>query len=340
MLLQQGLIEGTPLVSLVVPCYNEQATIRLLLEAIYRQTYPRQSLEVVIADGQSVDGTRAQVAAFQQENPDLCIQLVDNPRRIIPAALNCAIQAAQGQVIVRLDAHCIPAEDYVQRCVDGLAAGLGDNVGGVWEIRPFSTGWQPRSIALAAAHPIGVGDARYRLNGKAGAVDTVPFGAFRRELFDRIGPFDERLLTNEDYEYNTRIRQSGGRVWYDPQIRSIYYARPDLGSLSRQYWRYGYWKQRMLRRYPETLRWRQALPPLFVASLIVLLLLAPWWVVARLLLALEALGYILALLAGSTPLALRHKDLRLLLGVPAAISVMHFSWGAGFLWSAVSQGKR
>ncbi len=332
--------EGTPLVSLIVPCYNEQTTIRLLLEAIYHQTYSRSCLEVVIADGRSVDGTLEEVAAFQQTYPDLGIKIVDNPRRIIPAALNCAIQASQGQIIVRLDAHCVPALDYVRRCVDDLASGLGENVGGVWEIQPFSQGWLPRSIALAAAHPIGVGDAHYRLNGKAGAVDTVPFGAFQRELYERIGPFDERLLSNEDYEYNVRIRQSGGRVWLDPQIRSIYYARPNLSSLARQYGRYGYWKQRMLRRYPSTLRWRQALPPLFVASLIALLALSPWLLAARLLLGAEALVYALAVVAGSAPVAFRLKDLRLLFGIPVAICVMHFVWGAGFLWSALNQGMR
>ena len=99
-------------------------------------------------------------------------------------------------------------------------------------------------------------------------MDTVPFGAFRRSLIDKIGLFDETLLTNEDYEFNTRIRQSGGRVWLDPEIVTVYYARSTLRDLARQYWRYGYWKFRMLRRYPDTLRWRQALPPLFVASLI------------------------------------------------------------------------
>ncbi len=312
----------------------------MLLEAIYRQTYPRSSLEVVIADGRSVDGTREEVAAFQQNYPDLCIKIVDNARRIIPAALNCAIQASRGQIIVRLDAHCVPAPDYIQRCVDDLEAGLGENVGGVWEIHPFSKGWLPRSIALAAAHPIGVGDARYRLNGKAGPADTVPFGAFRRALYDQIGPFDERLLSNEDYEYNVRILRSGGRVWLDPQIHSIYYARPDLGSLARQYGRYGYWKQRMLRRYPSTLRWRQALPPLFVASLIVFAALSLFFPMARFLLGLEVLAYALAVLAGALPVSFRHKDFRLLVGVPAAISVMHLSWGAGFLWSTLNQGTQ
>jgi len=218
----------------IVPCYNERGTIRLLLAALAAQTYPRSAMEVVIADGRSTDGTRDEITRFQQEHPELAIQIVDNSQRHIPAGLNRALEAAQGEIIVRLDAHSVPHEAYLARCVDALQAGRGDNVGGVWQIQPRGAGWIPRSIALAAAHPLGVGDAHYRFTERAQAVDTVPFGAFYRGLIDAIGPFDETLLTNEDYEFNVRIRQSGRRVWLDPQIRSTYFARGSLGALARQ----------------------------------------------------------------------------------------------------------
>ena len=325
-----------PLVSIIVPCYNEQATIRLLLESLLRQTVPARDLEVIIADGLSTDRTREEVAAFQQEHPGLLVRLIDNPRRIIPAALNCALDAAQGRIIIRLDAHSVPAEDYIQRCIEGLDETGAENVGGVWEIRPFGEGIIAKAVAAAAAHPFGVGDARYRYASSAGFVDTVPFGAFRREVFDRFGKFDEALLTNEDYEFNARLRQKGGRVWLDPRIRSIYFARPDLPSLSRQYWRYGFWKWRMLRNYPRTLRWRQALPPVFVLSLAALLIAALFWRPAGLLLAFEILSYLLVLAAGSLPAARRQRDARFILFVPLAIAVMHISWGAGFLWSVLT----
>ncbi len=322
-----------PIVSIIVPCYNEQATIRLLLESLLRQTVPAGDLEVIIADGLSTDRTRAEVAIFQGAHPELTVRLVDNPRRIIPAALNCALAAAQGKYIVRLDAHSVPAEDYVQRCVESLDETGAENVGGVWEIRPQGNGMIEQAIALAAAHPFGVGDAQYRYASRAGFVDTVPFGAFRREVFDRFGRFDESLLTNEDYEFNARLRQGGGRVWLDPRIRSIYFARPDLAALSRQYWRYGFWKWRMLRRYPKTLRWRQALPPLFVLSLVGWLVLGLLWRPAFLLLGGEILLYGLVLVAGALPVAQKQRDLRLTFLVPIAIATMHLSWGAGFLWS-------
>jgi succinoglycan biosynthesis protein ExoA len=224
--------------------------------------------------------------------------------------------------------------------VEDLEAGRGDNVGGVWEIRPQGNGWMQRAIAIAAAHPFGVGDARYRYSNEAGYVDTVPFGAFRRDVFDRFGCFDEALLTNEDYELNARLRQGGGRIWLNPRIRSIYFARSSLQALSRQYWRYGYWKWRMLRRYPQTLRWRQALPPVFVLSLLILLALSPVERVARLLLSAELALYGLALLAGALPVALHQHDLRLALAVPLAILTMHLSWGSGFLWSMITSFRK
>lgn len=325
-----------PLISVIVPCFNEQATICLLLEAVSRQTFPASDLEVIIADGMSTDQTRDVVAVFQKDHPEMVIHLVDNPKRVIPAALNCALVAASGEYIIRLDAHSMPSPDYIQRCVENLQADKGENIGGVWEIRPQGTGLLSRAIAVAAAHPLGVGDARYRYTDQADYVDTVPFGAFRRDVFERFGRFDERLLTNEDYEFNARLRQNGGRVWLDPRIRSTYFARPDLGKLMKQYWRYGYWKCQMLRRYPKTLRWRQALPPLFVLGVISLIGLSIFFGSVRLLLAGLLLVYALVLIAGSLPAAVRAGDLRLGLAVPLAIATMHFSWGAGFLWSLVT----
>ncbi len=322
-------------ISVVVPCYNEEKTIGLLLEAIYRQSYPRSDMEVVIADGLSSDRTRQVISEYQSAHPDLSIRVVDNPPRAIPSALNTAIRAAQGEVIVRLDAHSVPEMEYVARCVHDLEAGCGENVGGVWQIRPGGEGWTARSIACAAAHPLGVGDALYRYATRAGEVDTVPFGAFRRSTIEKVGYFDETLLTNEDYEFNARIHNSGGKVWLDPAIRSVYFARSSLPALARQYFRYGFWKYRMLRRYPQTLRWRQGLPPLFVASLILLAGLSIFWGLARLALAIEIGLYLLVMVSAGLHQALKTKDTALIFGIPLAILTMHISWGWGFLTSMV-----
>ena len=316
-----------PIVSLIVPCYNEEKTIRILLDAFLAQTYPLTQMEVVIADGLSSDGTRAEIARFQEEHPELAVKVIDNTAQIIPAALNAAIRASSGEFIIRMDAHSAPAPDYVERCVDALNAELGDNVGGVWDIRPSTEGWVAASIAAAAAHPLGVGDAAYRHATQAQIVDTVPFGAFRRELIEKIGFFDESLLANEDYEFNTRIRKSGGKIWLDPAIRTVYFARPTFGRLAKQYFNYGFWKWKMLRRYPRTLRWRQFLPPVFVLSLFFWLILGLFLPISFFILALELLFYFGILFIAAIKV---NK-----LGLPIAILTMHIAWGSGFLWSAL-----
>jgi hypothetical protein len=234
-----------------------------------------------------------------------------------------------------MDAHSIPDPDYIKNCINGLDQGLGDNVGGMWKIQPGANTRIAKAIALAASHPLAVGDALYRIGGVAQQVDTVPFGAFRRELIDKVGMFDETLLTNEDYEFNVRVRQSGGKVWMDPSIHSAYFARSTLKELSRQYWRYGYWKAQMLRRYPKTLRWRQILPLLFVLALISLGLLSIGWYPSRWLLALIVILYVIVISVTGIRISLQHKDISLVIGVPLAIATIHLSWGTALLWGLV-----
>lgn len=322
-------------VSIILPCFNEKRHIKSLLNAIKAQTFPHSQMEVIIADGMSTDGTREVIAEWNKENPDLKIRIVDNEKRIIPAALNRAIEQATGEIIIRLDGHSQPYPDYVALTVAALEARKADNVGGIWEIRPGAETWIAKSIARAASHPLGVGDALYRHAKTAAYVETVPFGGFRRELWMRIGRFDETLLTNEDYEFNARILKSGGRIWLNPEIKSIYYSRATLGELVRQYWRYGFWKYRMLRRYPATVRWRQALPPAFVFTLILFLCLS-WQPLFGALLILEILLYSITLLFLGLIEGFRTHSLQILIGLPLSIASMHLAWGSGFLWSMVT----
>ncbi len=320
-----------PKISVVIPCRNEEKTIALLLDALSQQDYPLEDLEIIISDGMSQDGTRQVIAGFQLSHPEMRIRIVDNPQRNIPAAMNTGIRASTGEIIVRMDAHSLPRPDYIRRCVEALEAGLADNVGGVWDIVPGAEGWIARAIAVAASHPLGAGDARYRFTNQASYVETVPFGAFQRSLIEKVGFYDETLLTNEDYELNTRIRQSGGRIWLDPQIRSTYFARKTLKELAAQYWRYGFWKAQMLRRYPDTLRLRQAIPPLFVLSLLVFGVLGVFFTLFRYLFLAEVLLYCLVLLIVGIQLAIKIKDFGLIPGVPLAVAAMHTAWGTSLL---------
>lgn len=326
----------TKMVSVIIPCYNEVATIVGLLEAISGQTYSLSNLEVIIADGGSSDGTQAAIRDFARERPELKIKLIDNRNRTIPAALNSAIRSARGSIIVRLDAHSEPSPDYIKHCLETLERTGAANVGGMWHIRPGRDNWIGRSIAAAAAHPIGAGDASYRIGGPEGEVDTVPFGAYRKEWLERIGPFDEQLLTNEDYEYNLRIRQAGGVIWFSPEIESRYYARSDLVNLAQQYLRYGYWKARMLMKHPRSIRLRQAIPPLIALTFIGLLVASPSHVLAQVALATALGAYALTLGIASVGAVLQHKDLPMIFGVPLALFTMHFSWGIAFWWGLLS----
>ncbi len=328
----------TSTVSIIVPCYNEAGTIEALLDAIRRQSFPASQLQVLVMDGGSTDGTRDILDRYGVDHPDLRLRVLDNPAQTIPAALNLGIQAAEGETIVRLDAHSVPYPDYVQRCLEALERTGAANVGGVWDIQPGGKGWLARSIAAAAGHPLGAGDARYRTHGQPGWAETVPFGAYRAEWLSAVGPFDESLLTNEDYQLNARILKAGGRIWFDPSIRSVYFARGSLRQLARQYLRYGYWKARMLHGHPDTLKWRQALPPLFVLGALVLLGLGVFWPLGRILLAVQWGGYALALLVAGLIEAARRHDVALMVGMPVSLGVMHLCWGSAFLLGLVFPG--
>lgn len=327
----------TQLVSVIVPCFNEAGTIRLLLDAIAAQTCPLDALEVLIADGRSTDATRETIRLWSSAHPQLNVKIVDNPERGIPSALNRAIEAASGEFVVRLDAHCVPNPDYIERCVANLREGKAKNVGGRWDIQPGGKSWQARSIVAAVSSPIGVGDAKYRYSEEAGFVDTVPFGAYRRETLEELGGYDESLLTNEDYDLNVRIRQSGGRIYFDPAIRSVYFARPSFVSLAKQYDRYGYWKVAMLQKAPKSIRLRQLAPPLFVLTLIILTICSFVLPFAWSMLLLTGIFYFGALLFVSIRTAGRKDDLGLMVGMPIAVFMMHFFWGFGFLRHAAKK---
>ena len=329
-------INPQPEVSVIIPCYNEEKTIQLLLQAILEQSYPTEKIEVVIADAISTDQTRQKIRDFSKENSSLAIRIVDNPVRTIPAGVNLAANASQGKYLVRLDAHSVPNRDYILNSINLLKSGKAQNVGGVWEILPGNDTCLAKAIAKAAAHPLGAGDAGYRISSKSGFVDSVPFGAFSKNDFTKLGGFNEDLLSNEDYEFNTRLRQNGDKVWLDASIRSKYFARKNLSELGKQYWRYGFWKNRMLRKYPQSLRWRQALPPLFLIFLLLFGFLSFFLPFARIILGTGVGSYLLALIISSIIESVSMKDGCLLM-MAFAFTTIHFCWGGGFLFSYFSK---
>jgi glycosyltransferase involved in cell wall biosynthesis len=322
-------------VSIIVPCFNEEKTIQLLLQAILDQSINTEKIEVIIADAMSTDNTRLKIQEFANNNPRLSIRIADNIKRTIPGAINLAALSARGEYLLRLDAHSVPNRDYIFNSIELLKSGKAQNVGGIWEICPGNDTCMAKAIAKAAAHPFGAGDAGYRISTQSGFVDTVPFGAFKKDVFIQLGGFDESLLSNEDYEFNTRLRQNGGKIWLDTSIRSKYYARKSLAELAKQYWRYGFWKNRMLRKYPKSLRWRQAIPPLFVSAILILGISSFFVPFARIILGTGVGLYLFALFSSSIIESVRKKDGCYLM-MAFAFATIHFCWGGGFLYSFIS----
>ncbi len=199
-----------PFVSVIIPCRNEEDAIGPCLDSILQNDYPKDRLQVLVVDGMSSDDTRSALKPYLEQYS--FIRLLDNPRRQTPAALNIGIAAAKGDVIMRMDAHYQYPTHYVSRLVHWLQESEADNVGGILQMEPANDSAMARAIAAAVTHPFGIGNAYYRLGvSKPRAVDTVPFGCYRSEVFERIGKFDEELLRNQDLEFNLRLRKRGGR---------------------------------------------------------------------------------------------------------------------------------
>ncbi len=269
--------ERSPSIGIVVPCRNEARSVCDVLDAVAAQDLlPDQ---IVVVDDGSTDGTSSVIGEWLRRHEGLPVRVIAGPQRGIAAAVNAGIAALSTDVVLRLDGHCRPAADYVRRVV-ALAVVPGVGVaGGAWTIRPSAPTLEAEAIAIAVAHPLGSGGVAYRrppASASRGAarsigVDTVPFGCFRRALWQELGGFDDRLQTNEDYDFNVRVRRHGLTIVLDPTVRCEYYARPTLGALARQYGRYGWWKARMLIKTPASMRWRQLIPAALAPALLLLI---------------------------------------------------------------------
>jgi succinoglycan biosynthesis protein ExoA len=319
--------ETCPYVSVILPVRNEQASIHSCLSAVLEQDYPSTRMEVIVADGMSTDGTRDIVRSLQSTYANLCC--IDNPGRIVATGLNAAIRLSKGHIVVRVDGHSIIEPDYVRSCVAELDRSGADNVGG----RMCASGGSRfgRVVAVATSTAFGVGGARFHYSDQEEWVDTVYMGAWRREVFARVGLFDEELVRDQDDEFNYRLREHQGKILLSPRIRSAYTVRGNPRLLWRQYFQYGFWKIRVMQKHPYQMRPRQFVPPLFVASLIGAAVLAPFAVIGLVLLAAICGAYIAANLAVSLAVASRH-GWRHVLMLPLVFAILHLSYGLGFMF--------
>ena len=253
-----------PLVSVILPVRNEEGYIGRCIQALAAQDYPRDRYEVLLLDGGSSDGTRRE-AELAASAAGLPVAVQTNPRRTTATGFNLGLAAAKGEIIIKVDGHTRVEPEFISVNVKTLQESGADAVGG--PIRTLGAGSVGRAIALAMSSPFGVGGAAFRHSLEEQWTDTVPFGAYRREVFERIGGFAEDIDRGEDDEFNYRLVDSGGRILLTPAIRSDYYARGTFAALWRQYWGYGLAKASVLGRHPRRLRPRHLVPSVFVLSL-------------------------------------------------------------------------
>jgi glycosyltransferase involved in cell wall biosynthesis len=328
------MMASNDVVSVVVPCFNEERFILKCLQQLADQ-FDRDRYEIVVVDGISTDRTRATIETFRRDNPSLIVRLVDNPARNIPTALNLGIAASRGNIIARMDAHAVPSPDYIRRCVEVLNQTEAGVVGMACRVQPGDETQLAKAIAGAVSHPFGIGDAKYRL-GKGGppleAVDTVAFSCFRKRLWQDLNGFNEELLTNEDYDFNFRVRQCGHKVILDRTGYCDYFARSTWSGLAEQYFRYGGWKAEMIRLHPSSIRMRHLIAPVFVLSILFLAILGIVWRGAWWLLLLELVIYVTSGLVAGLQFSAKSKTSPLMVFLmPPIFATIHFTWGGSFL---------
>jgi succinoglycan biosynthesis protein ExoA len=316
-----------PFVSVVMPVRNEADFIERSLNAVLAQTYPHDLLEIIIADGFSTDDTRVLIAKLKNTT-DIPIKIVDNPQGIAPTGLNAAIAVAGGEIIVRVDGHCEIAADYVANCVRHLQKNAAEAVGG--PIETVGETATAQAIAVAMSSNFGVGGSAFRCaRDREMYVDTVAFPGYKREIFDRIGFFNEELVRNQDDEFSYRLRKAGGKILLAPDVRVRYYSRSNFKSLWRQYFQYGFWKVRVLQLHPKQMSPRQFVPFAFVAAVAVTTLWSLFSEYGRWAFLGVLAFYLTANTAATLKAAARIKFTALPF-VSLSFTILHFSYGLGF----------
>jgi glycosyltransferase involved in cell wall biosynthesis len=314
------------IVSIVIPCRNEAAHIEAFVRSALAQRAGDARVEVIVADGMSNDGPREILSRLGVENSRL--RVVENPQRIVSSGLNRAIAQSAGQVIIRMDAHTDYSPEYVAKCLEVLQETGADNVGGPWVAQ--GEGYIGRAIAAAFQSPFAVGGARGHDPHYEGTIDTVYLGCWPRNVFTKIGMFDEELVRNQDDELNLRLVRSGGKIWQSPRIQSRYRTRSSLRDLFWQYFQYGYWKVRVIQKHRIPASIRHIIPAGLVSAFVILALAAPFGFLPAVGLAILTGVYVAGLLTAALATAIQTR-FSLLLILPAIFCCYHFSYGIGFL---------
>lgn len=319
-------IEPTPAVSVIVPCRNEEECIEGCVRSILGQEPVPGGFELIVADGLSTDRTRDVLERLAHEDDRLTV--INNPGRIVSTGLNAGIAAARGRIIIRMDAHTVYARDYVGECLGVLNQTGADNVGG--PALTIAEGYFQQAISAAYHSPFAVGGARFHNPSYEGFVDTVPYGCWPREVFSKIGLFDEELVRNQDDEFNLRLIRSSGTIWQSPRIKSWYRTRGSLRHLFHQYLQYGYWKVRVIQKHRVPASVRHIVPGGFIITLGGLPFVS-FWIPAAIWGYIGLIALYVTAVLGASLLTAATRGWRLLPILLVVFPTYHFSYGLGFL---------
>ena len=318
------------MVSIICPIYNEEKYIAQCINSILAQDYPQEKLEILFVDGMSSDRTREIVQQYTQQYPH--IQLLDNPQRTVPYAMNIGIEASKGDIIIRLDAHAVYPTDYFSKLVAGLQYYQADNVGAQCRTLPMNQSATAIAIAEALGSSFGVGNSMFRIGiTQDMETDTVPFGCFRGEIFNKVGLYDTELIRNQDDELNARIINSGGKIVLMAGLEFDYYARDSYAKLFKMYYQYGLYKPLVNKKLGSPATLRQFIPPLFVIGLVLGGILSISLPIVGLLYGIVLLLYLIAGMMIGIKQTKKHQSLAMVFAMPFTFFILHLSYGIGYI---------
>ena len=317
-------------VSIICPVFNEEKYIEACIVSILEQDYPKEAMEVLFIDGNSTDNSTGIIKRYTAQYSFL--KLLNNPERIVPYALNKGLEAAKGEVIMRLDAHCTYPTNYISELVRYLYQLNADNVGGVWNTQPAKDTPICQAIAFASSHPFGVGGSMHKIGAsKIMETDTVPFGCYKREIFDKAGLFDTDLVRNQDDEFNGRLLNLGGKIYLIPQVIINYTARDTLCKMRKMYYQYGLYKPLVNKKLGAPATVRQFFPILFLLGLTIGGVVCMIWpLLLHFYTSVLLLYLFIGIVVGSMGAIRAHQPLLALL-MPYVFFNIHMSYGIGYL---------
>jgi len=320
-------------VSIVIPCRNEEKFIRKCLNSIIEQDYPKENFEVLVVDGSSEDRSKEIVKSFSEKYS--FIKLLENPQRYTPFGLNIGIKNSRGEIIARMDAHAGYEKDYISKCVKYLKEYDADNIGGVMKTLPTADTIIAKAIAVCLSHPFGAA-SDFRLGSKKPKlVDTVFGGCYKREVFEKIGLFNEKLIRSQDIEFNHRLKRAGGKILLVPEIEAQYYPQSTLSGFFKHNFEDGIWTTYPLKFGIRIFSWRHLLPLTLVLGLVGLILLSFFSQTFFLLFLLAIFGYFLISFYFSLEIAKKGKNWRYLFLMPLVFAIRHFGYGLGSIWGLI-----